>query len=134
MAESRFVVLLTMALSAASLPAAAHAASKSVEGCWRVRVEMPFPISDRKFTACFKKDGGSLVGKVRRKDGGPWKAATEVSQSGDRVRFAISGKDGKVTFEGSWVTGSKLKGKMTAPKATRPFGATRTTRSTSTGT
>ena len=109
-----------------SRSAPAHAEPRSIEGCWQLEVDMPFPMSDKQGIACFERRGSKLVGRLRRDERDAWKAASSVSQTGNRFSFASPFKNGKVTFSGAFESSSRLKGNVRAPQGTRPFSAERT--------
>lgn len=85
-----------------TVPGTASAQSSSLEGCWQVEIDMPFPKSDKKLVACFEKNSTQLVGKVRRDANEPWKAVSKVSQTGNTFSFVSPSEDGPVTFQGSF--------------------------------
>jgi len=128
--RARVIAPLLALVSAAivSLPGNAGAQSWSIEGCWHVEIDMPFPKSDKKLAACFEKNGAGLVGKVRRDAKGPWKAISSVSQTGTTFSFVTPSEDGPVTFQGAFESNSKLKGNVKASRGARPFSAERTGR------
>ena len=93
-------------------------------GCWKVVIDMPFPMRNRKLTTCFSSERNQFVGKVRQKEG-KWNPLFDISMAGPTFTFYTNSKNGRVKFSGT-IKGEKFKGRVKAKRGSRPIEGRRT--------
>ncbi len=126
-----FKVAITAAFAAAavftvsllSLPVASANAGSAVVGCWKVKIDLPWPISDKTARACFELESGKLIGRMRMED--KWKPLSNISFDGARLVFTGDGPRGKARFDGRLRDNDRIEGKVKVGDRTRPFRAGR---------
>jgi|GEM_PF-3659913 len=118
-----FAIALTAFAAALTTAAPLAAEPAKVVGCWNVKVDLPWPISDKRARACFEIRNEKLTGKLRFDD--KWKPMSNVAFDGKRLAFTGDGPRGKARFDGRLVNTNRVEGKVQVGSRERPFTARR---------